>query len=1110
MKKVFLILAALGSCFVLSAADKIGPFSLDAGGRIEVGGLSFKLSHADSGWSWSDQQESTVTPEKGMPEVSSDRFRLEGVFRGRGGEFRLLETVAKTGEDSIAVTMSLESEKGVPCNELALCVALPHRDFVLGGIRIDGRKVGFRQEFDEEDWQLDAGGKESELVLPLQAGELTIRGNFRIHLQDDRKFGLNSWGVRLRNDPAAGVICKKEYRLTMTLRPYRFKTVSLKEAANLGFRDEVAGDGKGGWTDQGPNNDMRSFPVKQRNFAGVEFDVTDPEANGGKAVIGLFCDPHAPAYPKSARVAAGGAQGKYLYLLHALGWEPAVGTPVGTMKVLYQDGTSSEIELQSGRDAANFWQPRKRDNAVIGWRGENDSALIGISVSRFPIEKKPVKELTFTPSGQGIWLIAGISFSDDVVPVTDNDPLVMHANDDWKPLKSQKLVKSGSILDFSDLLDAPAGKYGFIRSVDGNFEFEKQPGKPVRFFGGNIAFDVNFMKNESCDKLAAVMAGMGYNILRLHHFDQVISKIEGKRSTSLDPKPLDRMDYMVSAMKKRGIYITLDLYILRQLAKGEVEELPDLAPGPDQFKALPFVSESAMRSWEAFSANLLNHVNPYTGLAWKDDPAIVTISLINEDTIFAVVDRDPRVRALYDAKFKEYVTRNRITLTDANRDRQWKIFLSETYTRGYLRMAKFLRSLGVRALLTDQNMWSNIPMSLLRKDYDLVDNHFYWQHPVFLGKNWSLPMSIGNRSVIAAYGGTLAEMFPSRLFGKPFTLTEWDFCNPSEYVCEGALLTGAYAGLQGWNGLCHFALAHGVGRVESEDSTLGLFDILNDPQRMLAERGAALFFLRGDVSAASTAYPLLVSETYLRDGNPVESNPIMVARLGLIGKVGTVVAPKDAPPALPAGTRAVLGLEPSWKTRISQPYFVAEDFDRLSEEMVRSGAVPAGLIDLKSRVYTSDTREITLDRKNNTFRVVTPRSEGFVIPEGMTLSGSYATIENRYSYGVFLAASRDGRPLAESRRVLILHLTDSKSSMSRYGTDDFSLVEDWGKLPLLLKRGEAVVTLKAPAGARLYACRVDGSRIGPVPFERVDGGIRFAAKNLAGEEPVLVYELVVE
>ena len=99
---------------------------------------------------------------------------------------------------------------------------------------------------------------------------------------------LYGLGVRLRNDPAAGVICKKEYRLTMTLRPYRFKTVSLKEAANLGFRDEVAGDGKGGWTDQGPNNDMRSFPVKQRNFAGVEFDVTDPEANGGKAVTPHF------------------------------------------------------------------------------------------------------------------------------------------------------------------------------------------------------------------------------------------------------------------------------------------------------------------------------------------------------------------------------------------------------------------------------------------------------------------------------------------------------------------------------------------------------------------------------------------------------------------------------------------------------------------------------------------------------------------------------------------------------------------------------------------------------------------------------------------------------
>ncbi len=1108
MKRILCVLGVLSGALCLSAASRLGPFTLGAGGQIEVGGLRLSLTHADTGWSWTEQRDASVTPDKGMPAVTDGRFRLEGGYRVRGGEFRLEETVEKTGEDSISVSISLSSEKGVPSNELAFYASLPHRDFVLEGIRIDGGRVGFPAEFDEKNWRINAGAKETVVALPLQTGLLTIRGNFSAYLQDDRRFNLNNWSLRLRNDPAEGMIREKSFRMTMTLEPYRFRTVTLKDAANLDFSDEVAGDGKGGWTDQGPGNDMRSFPVGQRRFSGVGFDVTDPSANGGKAVIGLYCDPHAPAYPKSARVAAGNLKGHYLYLLHALGWEPAAGIPVGTVQVEYADGTNASIEVLSGRDAANFWQPRKRDNAAIGWRGENDSALIGISVSRFPVENKPVKSLTFNASGNGIWLIAGASFSDNVVPVVDNDPVIMRANHDWKPLKSEKMVKSGSILDFSDLLDAPAGKHGFIRAAGSRFEFENRPGKPVRFLGGNIAFGVNFMKNESCDKLGDAMAAMGYNILRLHHFDQVVSKIEGNTSTSLDSAPLDRMDYMVSAMKKRGIYITLDLYILRQLAKGEVAEFPELAPGPDQFKALPFISESAMKSWEDFSRNLLNHVNPYTGLAWKDDPAIVTISLINEDTIFATANRDPQVRALYEKKFEEYAKANHIALTDGNRDRQWKIFLSETYVRGYRRMAKFLRSLGVRALLTDQNMWSSIPMSLMRTDYDLVDNHFYWQHPTFLGKNWSLPMSIGNRSAIAAYGGSLAEMFPSRLFGKPFTLTEWDFCNPSEYVSEGAFLTGAYSSLQDWDGLCRFALAHGVARVESEDSTLGLFDILNDPQRMLSERAAALFFLRGDVRPAAEAYPFLVSSSYLKDGNPIEANPAVAVRLGLVGKVGTVVAAKGTAPVLPAGTRAVLGLEEFWKSAVSgKPFFSAGETDRILGELIRSGAVPAGQIDLEKQIYNSGTGELFLDRKENLFRVVTPRSEGFVLPEGKTLSGNYATVENKFSYGVFLAAARDARPLAESRRVLILHLTDSKSSMSRYGTNDFTLVEDWGKLPLLLKRGEAVITLKAPDGLKLYACRVNGERIGQIPFERIGGAIRFEAKNLAGNEPVLVYEL---
>lgn len=1106
MKKILCLLSVLWGAFSIFATVPIGPFEIGTGGEIKVGGLRFALTHADQSWGWTTQKDGPVKSDEILPAAEKE-FRLNGTFRVRGGEFQFQENIKKNEKNSISIALSLNSDKGVPTGELAFCTTLPHRDFVLQGVEVNGKKVGFASEFNEKKWYFQVGGRDTTIVLPLRNGRLTIHGDFYVYLQDNRKFNASNWSLRLRTKPAA-VVRNQNYRMSMTLEPYQFQTVSLKDSANLDFKDEIAGDGKGGWTDQGADNDMRSFPVSQHNYAGVEFAVTDPATNDGRAVIGLYCGQHAPAYPKSVRVAANGMHGKFLYLLHALGWEPPAGVLIGTLTVGYADGTHSVIKLKSGCDAANFWRPRQRENAIIGWRGENNSSLIGISVSRFPVEDKPVQELTFSSSGNGIWLIAGISFANALVPMTASDPVIMRANHDWKPLENDKMIRSGSILDFSDLLDAPAGKYGFIRSVNGQFEFEKRPGKPARFFGGNIAFGVNFMKNESCDKLGDLMAGMGYNFLRLHHFDNVLSKIEGKKSTDLAPKPMDRMDYMVYAMKKRGIYITLDLYIIRKLAKGEVEELPDIAPGSDVFKALPFVSESAMRSWERFSANLLNHVNPYTGLAWKDDPAIVTISLINEDTIFSEVNKHPQVRELYEKKFNEYVKTNRIAITDTNRNRQWKIFLSETYLRGYQRMTAFLRDLGVRALLTDQNMWSTIPMSLMRNSYDFVDNHFYWQHPVFLGKGWRLPMLIGNRSAIDACGGELAAMFPSRLFGKPFTVSEWDFCNPSEYVCEGALLVGAYASLQNWNGLCHFTLSHSALRVVEKNSKLVLFDLVNDPLRTLAERSAALFFLRGDVKPATEAYPFLITPDYLKEDGLPDLHPGVLARLGLIGQVGTMVIPKGKVPILPTGTRAVIGLEKYWKNvQFNKKFFFATDTDRTLNELVRHGAVPAGQINLEKGIYNSGTGELSLNRRENTFKAATSRSEGFILPEGKKLSGNYATVENKLSYGVFLVAARDARPLAESRRVLILHLTDSKNSMSRYETSDFTHLQDWGRLPVLLKRGEATITLKAPIGLKLYACRMNGERIGEIPFKRTGKSIRFDAKNLAGKEPVLVYEL---
>jgi len=65
-----------------------------------------------------------------------------------------------------------------------------------------------------------------------------------------------------------------------------FTPLDLSKAANMGFADEIAGDGKGGWTDQGSLNDLREFTLRGLNkLQYVDFYIIDPEENDGKSCI---------------------------------------------------------------------------------------------------------------------------------------------------------------------------------------------------------------------------------------------------------------------------------------------------------------------------------------------------------------------------------------------------------------------------------------------------------------------------------------------------------------------------------------------------------------------------------------------------------------------------------------------------------------------------------------------------------------------------------------------------------------------------------------------------------------------------------------------------------
>jgi hypothetical protein len=161
-------------------------------------------------------------------------------------------------------------------------------------------------------------------------------------------------------------------------------------------------------------------------------------------------------------------------------------------------------------------------------------------------------------------------------------------------------------------------------------------------------------------------------------------------------------------------------------------------------------------------------------------------------------------------------------------------FLDEIQVKGDRKYADYLHNvLHVQTPLTGANYLVAISLTEPRSHYDYVDNHIYWDHPEFPGESWKLPYRYHQLSAIESNAHVPRTLFPSRIKGRPFTVTEWNYCNPNRYRAEGAALMTAYAGLQDWDGLYRFAHSHNIENLRRETAGTG-FDLSTDPINQLA------------------------------------------------------------------------------------------------------------------------------------------------------------------------------------------------------------------------------------------------------------------------------------
>ncbi len=197
-------------------------------------------------------------------------------------------------------------------------------------------------------------------------------------------------------DKALRIVSLLAHNLGVSFQPkrtphYKRFFVDLRKFANMGYYDRVENDGKGGWTDQG-KNDMRfflinhtgkingaddgmdvpvpDFPTKV-DFQKVVYQLIDPKANGGKAVISLGSEKFGRKLPRQAGPFPVGEKADILWFLHSAGWTGPTGSMIAEYTLTYDDGTSVRIPIRMGMEVGDWHNPKAFGAATVAWTGAN-------------------------------------------------------------------------------------------------------------------------------------------------------------------------------------------------------------------------------------------------------------------------------------------------------------------------------------------------------------------------------------------------------------------------------------------------------------------------------------------------------------------------------------------------------------------------------------------------------------------------------------------------------------------------------------------------------------------------------------------------------------------
>jgi Cellulase (glycosyl hydrolase family 5) len=607
-------------------------------------------------------------------------------------------------------------------------------------------------------------------------------------------------------------------------------------------------------------------------------------------------------------------------------------------------------------------------------------------------------------------------------------------------------------LSFLNKNDLPAGKHGFVKAQADQLVFQ-DGSTPVKFWGANLMANALFGTSDAeINAHAKRIAQLGFNLIRIHHHDspwvkQNIFKNQQDNTQELSDEAFKKLDWWIKCLKDQGIYIWLDLHVGRAFTEkdaiADFEELPKAKGKKNSdragIKGFNYYNESIQKQMQRFNEAYLNHVNSFTDLAYKDDPAIMALLVTNENDLShhfgnALLPNKgvPKHNAIFTNDAKQFAQINGLSSNKVWHTWEMgepKIYLSDVEHRFNQKMLPHLRSLGTKSMLATTNSWGKMEISGLPSltDGDLIDAHSYGNAEEF--------------SLNPRYNpGFLTWLGAAQVTAMPLSVTEWNmgsFPVVDRYTMP--LYTASIANLQGWDAM----MLYGYSQAKLDRMTKGSnFSSYNDPAIIGLMPAAALLYRQNHVSPAKQNYELKLSKDdfFYKKQDPTTSATIRTL-LETSRFTVTVPATKELP--------WLKNKQASAKASIVTD--ANKDF------------IPEG-----QNFVQSDTGELKRDWEKGIHTINTPKSQiasGWIGGKAIKLDEVTFNVDTKNA--VVAVQSLDDKALKNSKHIFI-------TAMAR------SILLKNNKLPFLSEPVTGTIALSAPSGLTLYPINRLGEREAPM------------------------------